>query len=51
VYAAGPRALAEIGEARAMEPLLPVLEDRNSDVRKAATEALASLGWRPPERD
>jgi HEAT repeat protein len=36
-------ALGEIGDPRAVEPLLPLLEDRKKDVRVAAADALGKL--------
>jgi len=36
--------LGEIGDARAVEPLLAALRDEDSDVREAAAEALGKIG-------
>ena len=38
------RALGQIGDVRAVEPLIKALEDNDEDVRKAAKEALHKLG-------
>jgi HEAT repeat protein len=38
------RALGEIGSARATEPLVSVLNDRDRDLRKAAARALEQIG-------
>ena len=37
--------LARIGNTRAVEPLIPVLQDSDQSVRKAAAEALRKFGW------
>ena len=41
---AAAEALGRIGDARATEPLLPLLDDRASSVRRAVAEALGRLG-------
>jgi HEAT repeat protein len=41
---AAAEALGRIGDARAVEPLLPLLEDPATSVRRAAAEALGRLG-------
>lgn len=38
-------ALGALGDARAVEPLRPFLADANANMREAAQEALAALGW------
>ena len=40
--------LARLGDRRAVEDLLPLLEDENDMVRETAEGALSSLGWTPP---
>jgi HEAT repeat protein len=39
--------LGDIGDTRAVEPLKEALGDEDDEVRKAAAEALAKLGWKP----
>jgi HEAT repeat protein len=41
------KALGEIGDTRAVEPLAAALTDRFEDVRKNAAEALDKFGWQP----
>jgi HEAT repeat protein len=36
-----------LGDRRAIDPLLPLLEDENEMVQETAEGALASLGWKP----
>ncbi|MGB9872500.1 MAG: HEAT repeat domain-containing protein, partial [Anaerolineae bacterium] len=43
------RALGELKDARAVEPLIAALKDKDSDVREAAAEALDRLGWKPEQ--
>jgi HEAT repeat protein len=43
--------LGDMGDTRAIEPLIAVLKDRNSDVRQAAAKALEGLGWEPPDEE
>jgi HEAT repeat protein len=45
LYAAA--ALGQIGDASAVQPLVAALDDHYANVRKAAAEALAALGWQP----
>jgi HEAT repeat protein len=40
-------ALGQIGDARAVEPLIAVLKDSREHVRMAAADALDKIGWRP----
>ena len=42
-------ALGRIGDARAIESLVSVLQDKDGRVRQAAAEALTTLGWQPRE--
>ena len=44
VCRAAARALGNIGDARAVEPLIALLRDRDRDVCKAAAEALEKIG-------
>jgi HEAT repeat protein len=44
-------ALGRLGEGRGIRPLYVILEDESAPVRKAAGEALDSLGWRPTTVD
>ena len=44
---AAAKALGEIGDARAIEPLIDALKDESEYVRSAAAEALDKLGWQP----
>ena len=39
------KTLGKIGDARALEPLITALKDTDFHVRKAAAEALETLGW------
>jgi HEAT repeat protein len=39
--------LAETGDPKAVEPLISMLRDETSSVRKAAARALDKLGWKP----
>jgi len=39
--------LGDIGDRRAIEPLIATLSDSQRDVRLAAATALSKLGWRP----
>ena len=39
--------LGELGDKRAIVPLLPLLKDEESSVRSNAAEALNKLGWEP----
>jgi len=39
--------LARLGDRRAVDPLLPLLEDENEMVQETAEGALGSLGWKP----
>ncbi len=39
--------LGELGRRGAVEPLVPLLTDRDTDVRQAAARVLAKLGWKP----
>ncbi len=41
------RALGEMGDASAMEPLIVALEDPKKDVRDAAAEAIGKMGGDP----
>lgn len=41
------KALGEIGDTQAVEPLITVIRDKNEGVRQAAVEALDKLGWQP----
>jgi len=41
---AAAEALGEIGDARAIEPLIAILKDGNSDIHKAGAEALGKIG-------
>jgi HEAT repeat protein len=41
------QALGQIGDPRAVEPLVAALGDRNKTVRGAVAEALDQLGWKP----
>lgn len=43
VRLAAAEALGEIGDARAVDPLIAVLQDDNEDVRRAAAEALGKI--------
>jgi HEAT repeat protein len=36
-----------LGDRRAVESLVPLLEDENEMVQETAEGALASLGWKP----
>ncbi len=40
-------ALGQIGDARAVKPLIAALKDRDEDVRRAAAGALDRLAWSP----
>jgi HEAT repeat protein len=40
-------ALGNIGDTRAVEPLIKALGDKNSDVRRCAAKVLDKLGWKP----
>jgi len=40
-------ALGQIGDRRAAEPLKVAFEDRDWNLRRAATDALVALGWQP----
>ena len=40
-------ALGQIGDADAVGPLRVAVEDQDSNVRRAAAAALATLGWQP----
>ena len=46
---AAAEALGQIGDARAVQPLLAALRDNDSDVREAAAKALDKLGWSPAQ--
>ncbi len=39
--------LSRMGEGRAVRPMIGMLEDPGSSVRKGASEALTALGWQP----
>lgn len=39
--------LGQLGDARAVPALLPILDDQELAVRKAAADALEALGWMP----
>jgi HEAT repeat protein len=39
--------LARLKDNRAIDPLVPLLEDENEMVRDTAEGALSSLGWTP----
>src|SRR5512136_2891709 len=41
------KALGEIGDVVAMEPLIAALEDAKKDVRDAAAEAIGKIGGHP----
>lgn len=43
------RTLAEIGDPRAVEPVLSMLEDQDMVVRQAAVWTLEKLGWEPAD--
>jgi len=43
-------ALGQIGDARAVEPLVAALEDADPDVRWAVAKALETLGWQPVDK-
>ena len=45
------RALAEIGDLQAVEPLIAALKDEHSTVRKEAAETLDRLKWQPDESE
>src|SRR5262249_2072428 len=40
-------ALGELGDPRAIEPLIPALDDKDRDRRQDAARALEQLGWQP----
>jgi len=42
------RALGEIRDSRAVEPLVALLENDDSQLARAAAEALDKIGWWPP---
>jgi len=41
--------LGTIGDAKAVDPLIEALEDRDCSVRRAAAGSLDSLGWKPQD--
>jgi len=49
LYAA--TALGQIGDARAVAPLVAALRDKDGNVRHAAAETLDQLGWRPDQNE
>lgn len=42
--------LGQIGDARAIEPLIALLENNEKTIRQAATVSLEKLGWRPNQK-
>ncbi len=44
-------ALGEIGDKRAVEPLIQVLKNENRDVRRVAVNTLGKLGWKPDNEE
>ncbi len=44
---AAAQALVKIGDARAVEPLIAALKDKDKDIRQLAAEGLNRLGWQP----
>jgi HEAT repeat protein len=51
VREAAASALGEIGDARAMEPLIAALKDHDSDVRQGAAGALDMMDWQPDQSE
>ena len=47
VRASATLSLRQLGDARAIDPLLNALEDTDHNVRWQAAGALNALGWRP----
>jgi HEAT repeat protein len=45
------RILGQVGDNRAVEPLIAVLEDDQVHMRNAATEALDKIGWQPDQSE
>ena len=48
VREAAALALGQLGDTRAVEPLIQALKDEDSYVRSAAADALTKLGWQAP---
>ncbi|MBI3165436.1 MAG: HEAT repeat domain-containing protein, partial [Chloroflexi bacterium] len=47
VQTAAVAALGQIGDARAIEPLITALKNLDKNVRRAAADALAQIDWQP----
>lgn len=51
IRAAAARALGSLQETAAIESLVPLLDDPDSDVSQAAAETLIHLGWNPDDEE